>query len=258
MRRLSKEHKLFVILACFFVGNTIVAEVIGPKIFSLEKVFGLPPVDWTIFGIEHISLSFSSGSIIWPIVFIMTDVINEYFGKRGVRLLTWIALCVIAYAFTVLLLTTKAAPADFWITVNQDLKPDINTAYSRIFGASMMIIIGSMTAFVVSQLLDALIFQRFKQATGDKFVWLRATGSTVVSQFFDTYIILFIAFYLGADPSQRWSLNQIAAFGLVGYTYKVCVAILLTPLLYVVHGIIVRYLGKGLAERLKHEAIHLE
>jgi uncharacterized integral membrane protein (TIGR00697 family) len=142
--------------------------------------------------------------------------------------------------------------------VNQDLKPDINTAYGRIFGTSMMIIIGSMTAFVVSQLLDALIFQRFKQATGDKFVWLRATGSTVVSQFFDTYIILFIAFYLGADPSQRWSLNQIAAFGLVGYTYKVCVAILLTPLLYVVHGIIVRYLGKGLAERLKHEAIHLE
>jgi hypothetical protein len=188
----------------------------------------------------------------------MTDVINEYFGKRGVRLLTWIALCVIAYAFMVMLLTTRAAPADFWINVNQDIKPDINTAYSRIFGTSMMIILGSMTAFVVSQLLDALIFQQFKMATGDKYVWLRATGSTVISQFFDTYIILFIAFYFGADPSQRWSLNQIAAFGLVGYTYKVCTAILLTPLLYIVHAVIVRYLGTGLAERLKHEAVHLE
>ncbi|MBL7827605.1 MAG: queuosine precursor transporter, partial [Saprospiraceae bacterium] len=246
MEKLSKEHRLFVVLACFFVGNALVAEVIGPKMFSVEKVFGWEAMNWRIFGIENVSLNFSAGSIIWPIVFIMTDVINEYFGRRGVRMLTYVALAVIGYAFIVLLLTTKAPPADFWLAVNSDLKPDINTAYSRIFGTSMMIIIGSLTAFTVSQLLDALFFQKFKKATGDKHIWLRATGSTLISQFFDTFIILFIAFYFGASPEQRWSLNQIAAFGLVGYVYKVCTAILLTPLLYVIHGLITNYLGAPL------------
>lgn len=258
MKNLSKEHRLFVVLACFFVGNALIAEVIGPKMFSLEKVFGLEPMNWTLFGIEQVSLNFSAGSIIWPIVFIMTDVINEYFGRRGVKLLTYIALCVIAYAFVVMLLTTKAPPADFWLVVNGDLKPDINTAYGRIFGTSQMIIIGSLVAFTVSQLLDALVFQRFKKATGDRLIWLRATGSTVVSQFFDTFIILFIAFYIGADPSQRWSLNQIAAFGLVGYVYKITTAVLLTPLLYLIHGLIKRYLGAALTTRLKHDALGLE
>lgn len=258
MKHLTKENRLFLVLACFFVGNTLIAEVIGPKMFSLEKSLGFAPVNWSLFGIENLSFNFSAGSILWPIVFIMTDVINEYYGKRGVKFLSYIAVGVIAYAFLMLLITTKTAPADFWLTINADIQPDINTAFNRIFGTGMLIIIGSLTAFLVSQLLDAYFFQRFKKATGDRLVWLRATGSTVISQFFDSFIILIIVFYIGADPAHRWSWNQIAAIGLMGYFYKVLSAIVLTPLLYFVHGIIRRYLGHDLAEKLIHSAVDLE
>ena len=258
MKHLSKENRLLVVLACFFIGNTLIAEVIGPKMFSLEKSFGFQPINWTLFGIENVSFNFSAGSILWPLVFIMTDVINEYFGKRGVKFLSYIAVGVISYAFLMLLITTKAAPADFWLDINSDIKPDINTAFNRIFGTGMLIIVGSLTAFLVSQLLDAYFFQRFKKATGNRLIWLRATGSTVISQFFDSFIILIIVFYIGADPEHRWSWNQIAAIGLTGYFYKVLTAVILTPFLYFVHAIIGNYLGHDLAERLKQSAVDLE
>jgi queuosine precursor transporter len=246
-----KEHRLFIVLACFFIGNTLIAEVIGPKMFSLEKSLGMNPLDFNLFGIEHISLNFSAGSILWPIVFIMTDIINEYYGRKGVRFLTYTAVGIISYAFFMLLLTTKTAPADFWLKVNADISPDINTAFTRIFGTSMWIIIGSLIAFLVSQLIDALFFYRFKRYTGNKMIWLRATGSTMISQFFDSFLILFIVFYIGADASQRWSFNQIAAMGMVAYTYKVLTAVLLLPVLYFVHGLIERYLGKEKAAEMK-------
>jgi queuosine precursor transporter len=258
MKQLSKENRLLVVLACVFVGNTLIAEVIGPKMFSLEKSFGFTPVNWTLFGIENLSFNFSAGSILWPLVFIMTDVVNEYYGKRGVRFLSFIAAGVISYAFLMLFITTKAAPADFWLVINEDIKPDINIAFNRIFGTGMWIIIGSLTAFLVSQLLDAYFFQQFKKATGNRLVWLRATGSTVISQLFDSFIILIIVFYIGADPAHRWSWSQIAAIGLMGYFYKVLTAIVLTPMLYFVHTLITNYLGAETAERLKKSAINLD
>lgn len=250
-----KEHILFVVLACFFIGNVLIAEMIGPKMFSLEKSFGFAPVNWSLFGIKNLSFNFSAGSILWPLVFILTDVINEYFGKQGVKFISYTALAVISYAFFMLLLTTRAAPADFWLSIHADIKPDINVAFGRIFGQGMLIIIGSLTAFMVSQLLDAIIFQKFKKATGERLIWLRSTGSTIISQLFDSFIILFIVFYFGADAAHRWPLNQIVAIGLIGYCYKVLCAVVLTPLLYAVHGVIRRYLGDELALRLREESI---
>ena len=114
------------------------------------------------------------------------------------------------------------------------------------------------TIHLFVELLDAYFFQQFKKATGGKFVWLRATGSTVISQLFDSFIILTIVFYIGADPEHRWPWNQIAAIGLIGYLYKVVTAIVLTPLLYFVHLLIRQYLGHELAEKLKKSAISLE
>lgn len=251
----KKEQLLFVILACFFIGNALIAEMIGPKMFSIEKSFGFQPVNWSLFGIENLSFNFSAGSILWPLVFIMTDVINEYYGKKGVMFISYVAVCIIAYAFFMLLLTTHAAPADFWLAVNADIKPDINAAFQRIFGQGMLIIVGSLTAFLVSQLMDALIFQAFKKWSGEKMIWFRATGSTVVSQLFDSFIILFIVFYFGADAAHRWSLNQIAAIGFMGYFYKVLCAIVLTPLLYFVHVLIQRFLGKDLAWQLRESSM---
>src|SRR6185369_15640807 len=103
---------------------------------------------------------------------------------------------------------------------------DMQAAFSGVFGQGMRIIVGSLIAFLVSQVVDVTIFHRIKRVTGEKHIWLRATGSTVVSQLVDSYIVLFIAF------AGRFSWQQILAIGLVNYTYKFIMAIALTPVIY--------------------------
>ena len=95
----TKETKLFIILASFFIANAIIAEFIGVKIFSVEGTLGLIPLDISLFGIEHLSLNMSAGVLNWPIVFIMTDLINEYFGKKGVKTLSYIAVTMMLMDF---------------------------------------------------------------------------------------------------------------------------------------------------------------
>lgn len=248
----NKEHRLFLILGGFFVANALLAEFIGGKIFSVESSLGFNPVSIRIFGYD-LSFNMTAGVLLWPVVFIMTDIINEYFGKRGVRFLSYLTAGLIAYCFLMIYLAIALAPAEWWqqAIFEQYGVRDINKAFGVIFGQGMWIIAGSLTAFLTGQFIDATIFDWFKKRTGSKLLWLRATGSTLVSQLVDTYIVLFIAFYIG----QGFPLQQVIAIGLVGYIYKFTVAVLLTPSLYLIHALIDRYLGKELAEKLVRESI---
>jgi uncharacterized integral membrane protein (TIGR00697 family) len=128
--------------------------------------------------------------------------------------------------------------------------PDMNLAFHRIFGQGLWIIAGSVIAFLIGQLIDVIIFHKIRRLTGEGKVWLRATGSTLVSQFIDSFIVLIIAFYIGSD----WDLVRVLAIGLVNYMYKFTMAIVLTPVIYLVHNIIDRYLGPEIAHQLKTEA----
>ncbi|MBC8045419.1 MAG: queuosine precursor transporter, partial [Fimbriimonadaceae bacterium] len=157
------------------------------------------------------------------------------------------------YAFGIVYLAINMAPAGFWPGSMQDKGvPDMQSAYSAIFGQGMWIIGGSLAAFVFSQLVDVTIFHRIKFLTGEKNIWLRATGSTVISQIFDSLIVLYIAFVLGP---QQWSMSLFLAVATVNYVYKVCAAIVLTPLLYVVHNRIDNFLGKELSLKMREEAM---
>lgn len=245
----TKESRLFLILGSFLISNAILAEFIGVKIFSVEGSLGIPKFDINMFGVKDLSFNMSAGVVTWPIIFIMTDIINEYFGIKQVRFLSILASILICYAFLVLGFAMGLDPSDFWIkqTVNGEAI-NMNTAFNSIFGQGMWIIVGSIVAFLVGQMVDVVIFQKIKRSTGERFLWLRATGSTLVSQFLDSFIVIFIAFYI--NPQYNWSWQMVAAIGLVNYTYKFLVAILMTPLLYLLHGIIDRYLGKDLAQKL--------
>ena len=182
----------------------------------------------------------------------MTDVINEYFGVRGVRLISWIAVLLIAYAFIAAYAAISLAPATFWVDINSDLGvPDIQKAYALIFGQGLWTIAGSIVAFLVGQLIDVAVFHRILKLTGDRFVWLRATASTAVSQLLDSFIVLYIAFVLGP---QHWSIPQFLAVGTVNYVYKMSAAVALIPLLYIARAAIGRYLGPAEAARLRQEA----
>jgi len=251
----SRKTNLFVILGAIFLTNAILAEIIGVKIFSGEKTLGLDPVQWTFFGEFVLDFNLTAGAVIWPVVFITTDLINEYFGKKGVRKISFLTAALITYVFVVISLVTALAPADFWLEVNASMPDgssfDINYAFNTIFRQGLGIIFGSLTAFLLGQLIDVYVFQKLRAVTGPKMIWLRATGSTLVSQFIDSFVVLGIAFYVFGN----WSISQIAAVGLINYVYKFTVAMALTPLLYLAHGLIDRYLGKDLSEKMTEEAM---
>jgi uncharacterized integral membrane protein (TIGR00697 family) len=250
----TTEHRgsrLFIALAAFFLVNAILAEFVGVKIFSLEATLGAEPVHWQLFGVAG-SLDFTAGVLLWPFVFIMTDVVNEYYGVRGVRFISWLAVGCISYAFVAAYAVIALAPAGFWVAANAALGvPDVQRAFALIFGQGLWTIGGSLVAFMVGQLIDVLVFHRIRRHTGERLVWLRATASTAVSQLIDSYVVLYIAFVLGP---QRWPVGQFLAVGTVNYGYKMAAAVALIPLLYLSRSLIERYLGLTAADRLRQEA----
>ena len=241
-----KGTRLFMILGGFFIANALIAEFMGVKIFSLEQSLGLNPVNWSIFG-EQLSLNLTAGVLLWPVVFVLSDLINEYYGPKGVRFLTNGAIVLIIYAFLMIYAAISLTPAEWWVgsNVNKGV-PDMQLAYKTVFGQGLWIIIGSLVAFLVGQVLDVYIFHYIKKKTGEKYLWLRTTGSTLVSQLIDSFVVLYIAFGIGAD----WSTSLILSVGILNYIYKFSVAILLTPVLYWIHYGIDRYLGKEIADKL--------
>jgi len=250
----NKKQNLFIILATLFLTNALIAEVIGAKILSFEKIFDLPPMALPFLAGTSLSLNMSVGVLIWPIVFILSDIINEYFGTSGVKRISFIGAGMIAYAFFIIYMAIKSPPADFWLK-NNSVDPEgnpfnINYAYNAIFRQGMGIIVGSITAFLVGQLVDAYVFRYLRKLTQHKYLWLRATGSTVVSQLVDSFLILFIAFNLLGN----WSLVQVISVGLIQYLYKIALAILFTPVIYLMHMIIDKYLGKEKSEEMQDVA----
>lgn len=247
----SRPARLFIGLAGLFVTNALIAEFVGVKIFALEDTLGLAPFDWRLFG-QSGSLSFTAGVMLWPIVFIMTDVINEHFGVRGVRLISWLAVGFIAYAFLFAYLAIGLAPAAWWVTIGVARGvPDMQAAFASVFGQGLWTIGGSITAFLAGQLIDVAVFQRIRRATGERLVWLRATGSTAISQLIDSFVVLYIAFVLGP---QQWPIPLFLAVGTVNYVYKMSMAIALIPLLYLGRRLIRNYLGAPAAAELRAAA----
>jgi uncharacterized integral membrane protein (TIGR00697 family) len=211
----TKREIVFVILAGIFITNAIVAELIGGKLIQIGPFV------------------MSIGILPWPIVFLTTDLINEYFGEKGVKKLSLITACLIAYAFLILFMALVIPAA-------KGISPVNDEQFQAVFGQSMWIIVGSIIAFMVSQLIDVTVFWFFKNRTGNKKIWLRTTGSTVVSQLFDSFIVLGIAFWLPG----KIDFDTFLSSALVGYTFKLSIAIILTPLIYLGHYLIKKYLNE--------------
>jgi uncharacterized integral membrane protein (TIGR00697 family) len=248
----DKPTKLFIFFSCFFVANALIAECIGTKIFSLERLFGFQPVHFTFFGEKDLSFNLTCGVLLWPLEFVMTDIVNEYYGPKAVRRISYTAVALISYAFIMFYAALSIAPADFWIVSKTKYGvPNMQDAFSAIFGQGMWIIFASLVAFLVSQIVDVTIFHRIKAVTGERFVWLRATGSTIVSQLVDSFIVLYIAFGLGSD----WSWQRVMAIGLMNYIYKFSMAIILTPLIYIAEHRIEKYLGADVTKQMKLSAM---
>jgi uncharacterized integral membrane protein (TIGR00697 family) len=256
----DRPTKLFLLLGGFFIANALIAEFIGVKIFSLEGSLGIQQINLKLFG-GNFSFNLTAGVLLWPVVFIMTDIINEYYGQKGVRFLSYLTAVLISFAFIMFFFAIRLSPADWWPGSKTEVGvPDMQVAYSAVFGQGLWIIIGSLVAFLLGQLLDVLVFHRIKAITGEKYVWLRATGSTLFSQLIDSFVVLGIAFYIGPriDPSNGtpWTMAMLLSIGTGNYIYKFVVAILMTPVIYAGHYLIDRYLGQAKAEEMKKSAMN--
>lgn len=222
----TKKELVFIILSGIFITNAIVAELIGSKLIFLG------------------SFVMSVGILPWPVVFLATDLINEYYGKSGVRKLSLITASLIAYAFIILFFAMKV-PAAKGISAVTDEQ------FTAVFGQSMWIIVGSIVAFLVSQLIDVSIFWLLRDKTGGKMIWLRSTGSTIISQLVDTFVVAGIGFWLPGKVDTATYINM----ALTGYVIKLMIAVALTPMIYVGHSAVKKYLGDEDAQDIiKHTA----
>jgi len=250
----QKKQNLFFFLGAVVIANALVAEMIGTKIFSLEKTLGFAPAQIKLFADFLLDFNLTAGVILWPVVFICSDIINEYFGIKGVRKISLVAAGLILYAFITIAISMYLSPSDWWLQHNAvddaNQKFNINFAFRKIFSQSERIIIGSLIAFMIAQLLDAYVFHHLRRITGSKKIWLRATTSTLVSQLIDSFVVLVIAFY------PPWSLAEIISVGIMNYIYKFVIALVMIPLLYVIHGSIQKYLGQEFSARMVEEAGH--
>ncbi|MFM2363225.1 MAG: hypothetical protein RLZZ316_2127 [Bacteroidota bacterium] len=248
----DRPTRLFIILGGFFIANALIAEVIGVKLFSLESTMGMAPANLTLLGESGLGFTLSVGVLPWPIVFIMTDLVNEYYGVKGVRFLSLLTACLIAFAFFVFYFAIHTAPDAFWEGSQQkNGVPSMQAAFSQILGQGMNIIVASLTAFVIGQLTDATVFKSIKKITGEKNIWMRATFSTLVSQLIDTIVVSYMYLYF----SLGFSFARVTAIAATGYLYKFTIAVLCTPLIYLVHALIEKYLGKEKATEMKKAAL---
>ncbi len=225
----ERRQWLFIALAGLFVTNAVTAELISNKLIQI-------PLEGNFFGKKVGPFVTIIGILPWPIVFLLTDLLNEFYGQKAVRRLSWITAGLIAYCFLIVGLSMSIPAFEI-----KGSKLATNEAYNLVFGQAQAVIVGSIIAFLVSQILDAYVFDQIKQKTGNRFIWLRSTGSTLLSQLIDSYIVLYIGFVLPG----AMSLSTYFEVAPTNYLLKILIAILLTPLVYLGHYLVRRYLERS-------------
>jgi uncharacterized integral membrane protein (TIGR00697 family) len=223
----ERRQWLFVFLVGLFVTNAVTAELMSNKLIQI-------PLSFHLFGTKLGPFTTIIGILPWPVVFLLTDLMNEFYGQKSVRRVSWITASLIAYCFIIVGLSMNIPSVDIPGSSLADDK-----SYNQVFGQAQMVIIGSIAAFLVSQLLDAYLFAWIKHKTGNRFIWLRSTGSTMLSQLVDSYLVLYIGFVL---PNSL-SFNEFMKIAPTNYILKMLIALLLTPLIYLGHFFVRKYLG---------------
>lgn len=225
---MDRKTKLYTTLAAIFISALILAEITGSKL-----------IQWQV--TATLVFTMTMGVIPFPITFIVTDIVNEYYGRKGIRFITFLGMAMIALVLLILQIDMRIPAAA--------ISPVKDDAFNAVFSASTRIMVGSLLAYLIGQLVDIYVFHAIRERTGERYLWLRATGSTFVSQFIDSFVVLFVAFY------GQLATDQILSIGATNYIYKFGIAVLITPLLYLVHRVIDNYLGKETAHRMM-EAAH--
>lgn len=228
----TTAQKVYLWLATLFIASLLIADIVGIKLFRI-------PLPFSIFGFD--AVEHTCGMLTFPITFLLTDLVNEYFGPRAARRLTFMGLAAASFAFVIM----NIAQAMPYLQAPFNVRKE---HFDAIFGSAKVMYVASLTAYVVGQLSDIALFGFLKRLTGNRYVWLRATGSTVISQFIDSFIVSYLAFSLGreifADPANPPApISAIPSIAVTGYVLKFVLAIAITPLIYLCRWLVERQFG---------------
>lgn len=234
----NTAQTLYVWLTAFFVASLLIADIVGIKLFRIPLGFSfrIPGLDQPIDAIQH-----SCGMLTFPVTFVLTDLLNEYYGKRAARRVTYIGLVMAVYVFVVINIAQ-------WMPHWAESFNIGAEHFTAVFGSAKIMYVASVTAYLVGQLSDIWVFHVLKRLTRGRMLWLRATGSTLISQTLDSFVVTYLAFSLGrrlfpipgSPPADGW---QVVQFAMTGYLLKFVIAIGITPLIYAGRGLIHRCFG---------------
>lgn len=204
------RERMFLVLAAIFLTSLVMANIIG--ITKFVTVFGLTiPV----------------GMIAYPITFLATDLISEFYGRRRASFLVWVGLGMNAFMLLIMTIGFYASPDAIWSEgILKGDNPDAVNTYATVYGYMVRGTIASMIAYLIAQLTDVHLFHFWKELTGGKHLWLRNNGSTMISQILDTIAVISITLY----PTH--SFGDIVSIIISGYLFKFFVALVDTPLFY--------------------------
>jgi queuosine precursor transporter len=224
---LDARTKLLFVLAAVFVTALVVGNIIGGKLYQTEA--------------GGLALTISVGMVPFPVVFLLTDLINEFYGQRTARFVTWVGFAMAWFTIAIIQVADQVPFAPFtagaaWTGVNAD-------AFDRVFVSSTKILVASTAAYLVGQLVDIGVFHFLRRRTSGKALWLRATGSTVISQLIDTVLINFLVWWVLAEAGQEMSGRTLVSIMVTSYVVKAVVALAMTPLIYGAHELVERGLG---------------
>ncbi|MBY0449097.1 MAG: queuosine precursor transporter [Cyanobacteria bacterium] len=205
--QLSDWRKIQIILITFFVVALLAANCLGSMILEVS-LFG-----WI--------LRVSAGVYPFAVTFIITDWVNEFYGRKAAEWMTWLG-----FGFSLLLLGLFALISCLPVMPDSPLPLATVLQSGQLFSHMLL---ASMTAYLVGQLLDIGVFQKIRQMTKKRYFWLRATASTVLSQAIDTVIVIGIAFWGVYSLTEFWQLV------LGNYIWKLCFVFGVSPLLSLGH-----------------------
>ena len=202
----KEAYRMYMILATLFISSLVVSNLIFQKFFF-----------WDFFGIYTFEISV--GILPYPITFLITDIISEVFGKKKANQI--VTAGIFASLFSLLIVSVSAAvPATQW-------SPITDAIFDQVFGATVIAVFASMLAYLFAQYIDIQIFHFWKRITKGKHLWLRNNFSTFSSQFIDTATVLLLLCSTGII-----SWDRFGALLLNGFLFKILIAALDTPLLY--------------------------
>lgn len=224
--------QIFLFLAALFITSLVVSNLI------FQKFFFWYPVDSSIFGIPLFELSV--GILPYPITFLITDLISEIFGKKKANQV--VVAGIFASFFSIgILLVADAVPAIASSPIN-------DATFNQVFSLSPLAVLASMIAYLLAQFVDIRIYHFWKKITQGKHLWLRNNFSTFASQFLDTFTVILLLCFFGV-------LSWDMFLGLVvsGFIFKVLVAVIDTPFLYLFVYLIRKRFGLKIGEEIRYE-----